>query len=189
MKMIVTEREKATEIREGLFVFLSEDRNGRPTLEAWRGKAFKSFANYYFKDEERRELYLQQLIHDHEKMIQYKARRKVEQKLEKSVTPEVMSKIPVGTILSNSWGYEQTNVDFYQVVAVKNKSVVIRRIASSMVEDCGPMSGRATAVSDSFIGEEIVKRVQAYRGTPYISMKHGSCSIWTGRPMYVSWYA
>ena len=40
----------------------------------------------------------------------------------------------IGTILVNRWGYEQTNVDFFQVIKVTEKTVVIRQIAKETVK-------------------------------------------------------
>lgn len=42
--------------------------------------------------------------------------------------------MPVGTILDSEWGWEQTNVDFYQVVRSTAKSVWIRPIAHTRKE-------------------------------------------------------
>lgn len=53
----------------------------------------------------------------------------------------------IGDILHYSWGYEQTNCEFYQVVSLKAKAIMVRRISGAMVPDsgCGPMSGSMTA--------------------------------------------
>lgn len=42
--------------------------------------------------------------------------------------------MPVGTILDCEWGWEQTNVDFYQVVRATAKSIWIRPIAHTRKE-------------------------------------------------------
>ena len=41
-------------------------------------------------------------------------------------------KLVEGDILYTSWGWEQTNVDFYQVIHVINKKIVVRKIARTM---------------------------------------------------------
>ena len=58
----------------------------------------------------------------------------------------------VGSIFASHWGYEQTNVDFYQVVEVKGKSVMIREINGNG-HDTGPMCGKTVAVPNSFCSE------------------------------------
>ena len=44
-------------------------------------------------------------------------------------------KMEIGTILVNRWGYDQTNVDFFQVIKVTEKTVVIRQIAKEKVKE------------------------------------------------------
>jgi hypothetical protein len=44
---------------------------------------------------------------------------------------------PVGKILVRSWGYDQTNIDYYEVTAVHGPRVVtVRKIASDVVRSC-----------------------------------------------------
>ena len=42
--------------------------------------------------------------------------------------------LQVGDILSSSWGYEQVNVDFYEVVAVSKCMVTLRELAQVSTE-------------------------------------------------------
>ena len=100
----------------------------------------------------------------------------------------------VGDILTGSWGYDQTNVDTYQVVKVKGKSVVIKAICQEMVGDSeGHMSCQVMPVKNAFRenAEEITKRPQTYNGENwYVKLNH-SCHLrlWDGSSMYSSWYA
>jgi hypothetical protein len=43
----------------------------------------------------------------------------------------------VGDILYSSWGYDQTNIDFYKVVRVSKSSVWIQQIGQKVVEITG----------------------------------------------------
>ena len=55
--------------------------------------------------------------------------------------------VSVGDVFICSWGYEQTNVDFYQVVSlVGESSVRVRQVAPEILEESptGPMSGEYT---------------------------------------------
>ena len=40
----------------------------------------------------------------------------------------------IGDLLYTTWGYERTNVDFFQVIAIKKSRVWIRKIASRCVQ-------------------------------------------------------
>lgn len=64
----------------------------------------------------------------------------------------------VGDILYASWGYDQTNINFYQVLEVKsNKTIKLCEIGSQ--RDCLSTVYQVCPVKDSFFGEPLVKRV------------------------------
>lgn len=65
-----------------------------------------------------------------------------------------------GRILKDTWGYEQTNVDYYQVVAVSasRRTVTIRKIAARSLET-GWLRGDCWPLADQFLGPPMVKIV------------------------------
>lgn len=118
----------------------------------------------------------------------------------------------LGDILHHSWGYDQTNCDFYQVVGVKKASVVLRPIGARTVEGSeGFMSCSLMPEKDAFIEKRshalsqfdkpitpenptILKRVSFYVQEDdslkyYIPVPYGWCDLWKGKPEYSSWYA
>jgi hypothetical protein len=100
--------------------------------------------------------------------------------------------IKVGDIVYNSWGYEQTNIDFYQVVKVLDASVIIRPISSEQVPGTeGFMSANVKPVPNSFIGDEMRKNVTFYGDKYYLPSKFGSISKYENgdEGIYSSWYA
>lgn len=99
--------------------------------------------------------------------------------------------VKVGDIFLNSWGWEQTNTDFYEVVAVRGRMVDLRPIAHETKprEGCSPMAGYATALPGQFTGPVFSKKVTVHTGSALISMGHGHCGLWNGLPAYESWYA
>ena len=42
---------------------------------------------------------------------------------------EFRRSLRVGDILYSSWGWEQTNIDFYQVIAIRGSAVDLRQLA------------------------------------------------------------
>lgn len=61
--------------------------------------------------------------------------------------------VHVGDIYYTAWGYDQTNVDFYQVVALKGKrTAVIRQIANDYLDGC-KMQGMVRPRRDVFSGK------------------------------------
>lgn len=95
--------------------------------------------------------------------------------------------IEVGSIFSSSWGYDQTNVDFYEVVALTPKGVRVKGIRKTLSE-----TGRGVVpVPGSFRTEGAgdLKRLQAYefRGehNVYFTVNsYSSASLWDGQPEY-----
>lgn len=70
----------------------------------------------------------------------------------------------VGDILKSSWGYEQTNVSFYQVVKATAKMLTVRRIGSEMESDAElSMSGKVVPKVGVFMegsrSEELRRKV------------------------------
>ena len=107
----------------------------------------------------------------------------------------------VGDIIVNSWGYDQTNIDAYQVVRATKSTVWMKPIATESVPGSdGFMSCQVKPVKDKFVNDhwehgnkEIMKRIQYPKwdnGKPHISFKHGGSSVWDGESsFYCSWYA
>lgn len=74
--------------------------------------------------------------------------------------------VKVNDIFYSSWGYEQTNIDFFQVVKVMKKSVEIVPINQNKTYT-GPMMGQTTPIKDSYnLSEKRRVNVKLYNGTP-----------------------
>jgi hypothetical protein len=147
--------------RDGLngIVYCYNDHKNRPCARAFKGRASKPYFAYYFLREEDRK----NRINDFFEMLQKAVDRKEEAKLEKKKAREEAKKSwKVGQILYDSWGYEQTQCDFYQVTEVKGLKIKIRPICSKTVDGSqGHDCCRVVPVKDSFIEgkEEIIKIV------------------------------
>lgn len=69
--------------------------------------------------------------------------------------------VKIGNIYRRSWGYDQTNVDYFQVVALKAKTVVVRKINHAQVKGSeGFMSCNVVPVKDSFKDSELPRTVR-----------------------------
>ena len=119
--------------------------------------------------------------------------------------------IKVGDLFYSSWGYDQTNVDFFQVVALSGESSVrLRPVVPPVLEDdpTGPMASYVTYKTDELpilpsTGASVfikdtergdLKRVQrsGYDGSLYVKISSFAnaykCTGETKR-LYESWYA
>ncbi|MCL2310945.1 MAG: hypothetical protein FWC41_00440 [Firmicutes bacterium] len=64
--------------------------------------------------------------------------------------------VEVGDIFYTSWGYDQTNVCFYQVVAVTSRMATIREIRSKVTET-EFMQGIKEPIKDDFVSEKLTR--------------------------------
>lgn len=186
----------------GWRIELSTNKEGKPVahllklLTAGRDKGtFKKIEGFYFMNEGRRDEWIA------DKLFDIKSRQIIKEKekaAKKAIRENMQHGFEVGQIYYDSWGYEQTNVDFYEVIEVKAKSVVIREIAGNIRHENGysSMSGFTTPVPGNYTSDPIQKNIQFYIDSTgktiyYIKSKHGWISKYDGgdKGVYSSWYA
>jgi hypothetical protein len=156
--------------------FYLEDKFGKFYLMAFQGTAGKPCAHYSFKTAEQRAAYMKRMTESAKLSADYKAKRKAETKKPR--------KLEVGHILYTSWGYDQTNVDYYQVTALKGETMVIVQKLEQSCPETGFMSGKALP-AEKLIGKPIACRATGDR----ITVEGHAAWIWDGQPKYSSWYA
>ena len=94
----------------------------------------------------------------------------------------------VGDIFVSSWGYDQTNIDFYEVVKATKATVTVRAIGKRVVADKGSQT-LVEAVPGDFLehrNEPQVKRPRAC-GSYGWAITISSCQTgfpWNGQPRY-----
>jgi hypothetical protein len=156
-------------------------------VKVWSGKASKPYANFLFKNESQANEYVAKQVEADAAASAYKQKRNAERKAK---SQEVSRALNIGDILVNSWGYEQTNVDFYQVVDKKGMTVALRKIAGEPVPGSHYPHGMACMVRPcpgAFIGEPFLKRISAYG----VKMPYGghASKCAPDSTHYNSWYA
>lgn len=96
----------------------------------------------------------------------------------------------VGDILHSSWGYDQTNVEFFEVVAVRPRALKIRQVEAK-TRETGFMSGDTEAVSGRYIRDAVWVTIQvntwSENGHHVPSPIHGN--LYPGAKSHCSWYA
>jgi len=156
----------------------------RPCLKVWIGKQKNPQMNYYYKSEEQRNQAIKRAKDFADSRQEYKQKRSAERKAFK---PDVK----VGDIYYTSWGYDQTNINFYQVVDVKGETTaVFREIAQDIVEGSDYSHGMACkviAAKDEFLSDNTITRRIGQYGARINSV--ASARKWDGKPEYKSWYA
>jgi hypothetical protein len=115
-----------------------------------------------------------------------------------------------GAILESSWGYDQTNIDYFKIVKRTNDTVFLIPLQSRNIESrdmrgtsepgepCLP--GEYVSCVGPWNGKPIRRRLCRYKESinnpPHLvgkvfglSIKHGWCSLWDGRPSHWTAYA
>ncbi len=164
----------------------------------YAGKSSKSWWFYRFKtlDEMIKRIY--ESVDRHIERENEKIQKRAEQKNAMSIF-KASDYFDVGDIVVNTWGYEQTNVDFYQVTKVLNKKIMVREITFEISSAVGSMSANVVPVKDSFCDNEDSSYMLSLKAEIKTDGKIG-CRIcnpksyyyfhkWDGKPQYCSWYA
>lgn len=155
---------------------------------------YKYVVGHYFNDEARREEWIKERI----AAIESVKKDKIDRKSAKAAArANMVNPFKVGDLLYDSWGYDQTNIDFYEIVEVKPKSVVIREIGAVTVPGSeGMMSSRVKPNPGHYVGEPMLKPLVVSVGRDgknpsyHISSRHGWISKYDKgeRGVYNSWY-
>ena len=98
--------------------------------------------------------------------------------------------VEVGDIFERSWGYDQTNVDFYKVIALTKsaKSAKVIKIGQKMVKQTGDMSELVEPDPSNITGEKPqTLRIKQYQSDSSIYI--GNLWRWDGTPCHQSHYA
>jgi len=170
----------APEVLQDGSAIYTADQDGRFYLHVFAGKALKvcSRISGYYHSAERRAAAI-------EGFKQSRARYHADRLLRRQAAKQPHT-LQVGNVLNSCWGYDQTNVDFYEVIAVSGSMVTLRQIAAKVAET-GFMCGETVPEPGQFIDEPIRRRASA---TNHVRINvSASASPWNGRPLYVSWYA
>ena len=150
----VTAPKNATKVKSKIddsVAYLYADTVGNPCARIYRGNSAKPCASHYFKSEEKRNDFVARWFDNHKQRHESKANYKASKKA-------TGRGVEVGDLLRASWGYDQTNIDYYQVTKLIGKTMVEVREIGQMIEHTGDMQGDCAPSKDSFIGEPMRKK-------------------------------
>ena len=117
-------------------------RNGKPGLQVFFGKQSKPVIWSWYSTKEARNSALRQYFEGRRKSIAFKQERKGARK-------NFVHNAKVGDVYYTSWGYDQTNVEFFQIVEIHGKFAILRELSQAS-ETTGWETGNCSAKKDFF---------------------------------------
>jgi hypothetical protein len=141
-----------------------------------KGKYSKSKNVFYYRffSAQERDAYVEKYI----EQVEARLKRIQDAKDAKAAArKEAKNPYKVGDLFYDSWGYDQTNIDFYQIVEVGKMSVKMRAIGKRSVPGTqGFMSEDVSPVKDLFLSDD------HYRGGLITSIVQ--VNVWGGKTSY-----
>ncbi|MDE2344392.1 MAG: hypothetical protein KGL63_13575 [Betaproteobacteria bacterium] len=169
---------KVSDKNSDAVAYLFDNTKGKPAAMMFYGKQAKPVWHFWFDNATRREGAIKAGFEKRQAATERKAALRAEDKAK-------TSGLVVGDILVSSWGYDQTNIDYYQVTAIHGKnSVTIRPIAAAS-KDTGYMTGESVPQSGAFIGEPMRKMARdgRVRITSFSSARKWNTATVAGVPV------
>ena len=130
------------------------------------GKAVKPTWYYRFKSIEQRLAEVDKTI----KNVSERLERKNQAKASKAVA-SANHGVKIGDVFRSSWGYDQTNIDYYEVIAVTGKTATICEIGC-LSEETLSMQGNCVPLMGAFRGKPFKKLIQkrSIESTAYFNL-------------------
>lgn len=170
--------EGVEKIEEDGFTVYKYMNNDKPVAAMFYGKTQKPNFHASFRDEEQRDAYIDEFLKGKEEHNKRVAERREARKVTKD------HNVKVGDIYYTMWGYDQTNVDFYEVVAVRGSRIDLRELSYDVVETY-PTQEKIAPEAGSYVSD--IKTVSARADgtlTPIDGRSFLSLSKWDGRPIW-----
>lgn len=157
--------------------YLSEGRKATGEVEfyavGFTGKKQKPSFNYRFKTDKHRAQYCREWLAGLRVSFDEKMKIKRQEK-----APHTLK---VGDILSSSWGYNMTNVSWYEVIEVKStKSVVLQEVGNTVVDTTGYLAGTCKPDTSIKLGNPFMKRATGKNEVKIDTYE--TAYLWDGKP-------
>lgn len=134
--------------------YVYRNAKGQPSAMMFAGKAAKPAQHYHYPSQRSLEADVVRFF----EATRAKEARRVKAAEERKAFRHTYK---VGDVLRAIWGYEQTNVDYYEVTATTPGTVTVRKIAKESA-DTGSYTGQCAPVPGAYIGEPITRRPNPY---------------------------
>lgn len=184
MRTIPEDSTKLTSPDSDTVVYQYES-NG-PCAVGFSGKRKNHDFKYRFPTEDARKTYVGRHFKIKADALKEKEQFKIDTKAREAKEFEA---IEIGDIFVCSWGYEQTNVDAYQLIALKGKTGTFQAIALESLETASWASDYVRPIKDDFLKTEPFTKRLSGDHFKLSSFRYVSKMEDTKEKYYRSWYA
>lgn len=140
----------------------TDGKTGKPCAVAFFGASAKPYSGrgstgsaYTFRTPDARRAWVAECFHRAALHAERIAKTRAE-KAERRAKPHGLK---VGDILRSSWGYDQTNIDYYEVTRLIGAQMVEIREIAARAQETGFMSGDSVPAPGQYIGKPERRRV------------------------------
>lgn len=99
-----------------------------------------------------------------------------------------MATVATGTVFVSTWGYDQTNVDFYRVTRATAASVWLEKLGQTVTEQAGFLA-EYVVPTDTATGEVFRRKAKDYGNGVYVNVSdYAGASEWNGKPVLQTHY-
>lgn len=145
---------------------------GKQCMVIYRGKSAKPWHRYSFPNRSAALKSLANYAAQAERIAQTAATRTKERRAELA-KPHTLA---VGDVLESSWGYDQTNIDYYQITQIIGKRTVEVREIGCQSQDTGWLTGNSVPAPGQFTGPPMRKQVDIHGGVNVRNAAYGRAS-------------
>lgn len=114
--------------------------------------------------------------------LKYKGQYDLNTNIKKAESENTPNSIKVGDVFVGTYGYDQTNVEFYQVVKLSGKSSVTVREVDQKKDSSGGVVPKINSFASG--SEEYRKMISYVTGKPSIRFPNFTASLWDGRSIH-----
>lgn len=149
------------------------DVQGMPYAIGYMGKSGKPLFHTRYRNEAQRAADIERYAEARRTSLRYKEQKKQERR-------EYAHDYKVGDILVSSWGYDQTNIDYYQVTRVIGPQMIEMREIGKEFKGTHGQSDIVVPAEGRFEGPAMRKKVSP---GGYVRLtSYSSASRWDGKP-------
>lgn len=170
---------KVADKKSDAIAYVGINPRNKPYAVIYFGKQSRPVCNFYYGTESARNKAVLGYFASRQMSLASKAEYAAKRKA-------FVNPYKVGDIFKSVWGYDQTNVDYYECVKVSGSIMTVREIAGKSIENGQWMTGKCTPQPGAFTGKE--KRVKAqdggFRVASYAFASYQKPQMIAGIPVY-----